>query len=321
MRILLIDADSRYPNVALMKLSTYFKDKNAEVQLMKLDLPYYPGREKEVRNIDTSGYDLSFCSIIFPGNKGYVTGENIEFGGTGHDIKKRLTAEIEACECDYSIYPDNDISYGFLTRGCIRKCSFCFVPQKEGRLHQVATIDDIVRHKKVRFMDNNILAFEGHKEILAELVKRKLRVNFCSGLDVRMVDAENSLLLRDLKYEDDYIFAFDNLQHRKILIEKLKLLYWRRPWRIKFFAYCHPDMPISDIMKRITILRELECLPYVMRDIACWDSENREFYIDLASYCNDPRMFKTLPFMEYVYRKRKNKARARKSTDLYYDNI
>ena len=39
----------------------------------------------------------------------------------------------------------------------IRKCSFCKVPKKEGYIKQVSNVDDIVQHKKVKFLDNNFL--------------------------------------------------------------------------------------------------------------------------------------------------------------------
>ena len=46
MRVLLIDADSTIPNLAIMKLSTYHKNRGDKVDFMKLGLPYYPGRKK-----------------------------------------------------------------------------------------------------------------------------------------------------------------------------------------------------------------------------------------------------------------------------------
>ena len=33
---------------------------------------------------------------------------------------------------------------GFTSRGCVRKCGFCVVPRKEGRLHQDAPIKDLI---------------------------------------------------------------------------------------------------------------------------------------------------------------------------------
>ena len=170
-RALLIDADSTIPNLALMKLSAFYKSIGWSVCLLCLHIPYYPSRKKNVKEVYTNGYDKVFCSVIFQGNMEYIKGANIQFGGTGTPfIDKALPEFIENMEPDYSIYPENNISYGFISRGCIRNCSFCFVPKKEGKIRQVSTVDKIVRHKVTKFLDNNILALPNHKDILRELL-------------------------------------------------------------------------------------------------------------------------------------------------------
>ena len=168
-KILLIDADSKIPNLALMKISTFYKAEGYRVELRQLGLSYYPNKKNKVHYIETAGYERAFCSAIFDNTLYYVQGDNIEYGGTGYSLRLNLPEEIADREPDYSLYPDNDTSYGFLSRGCIRNCSFCDVYEKEGRIRQVAGIDDIVRHKKVKFLDNNFLALDNHKELLAEL--------------------------------------------------------------------------------------------------------------------------------------------------------
>lgn len=309
MKILLIDADSTIPNLALMKLSSHYKTYGAEVKLLRLNIPYYPNRKKKVYHIDTEEYTLAFCSIIFPSSKEYITGDGIEYGGTGYSISSKLPEEIEACDPDYSIYPDNDISYGFLSRGCIRNCSFCFVPEKEGYIYRDSTIDQIVKHKKVKFMDNNFLALPDRKELLLELIEKNIRCQFNQGLDIRLVDQEISGLLSKLNYMGEYIFAFDNIKTKNIIERKLELMGWRKDWQFKFFVYVHPDMPIRDTLDRVEYLYENKCLPYIMRDISCWDSDYSRFYTDLASWCNQPSFFKKMTFEEFLNKRHMGKNR------------
>jgi tRNA A37 methylthiotransferase MiaB len=80
-------------------------------------------------------------------------GKLIERGGTGYDINKKLPAEIDSQQPDYSLYPvsnwyDGKTAYGFLTRGCIRKCPWCIVPQKEGSITPYADIETVLRGRK-----------------------------------------------------------------------------------------------------------------------------------------------------------------------------
>jgi hypothetical protein len=316
MKVLLIDADSKIPNLALMKLSTYHKNQGDEVTLIQLNIPYYPNKPKR-HFYAPSGYDKYYCSTIFTGSEEYIHGDNIQFGGTGHNLTTVLPSYIESLEPDYSIYPDNDTSYGFITRGCINNCSFCVVPQKEGKIHQVNTIQDIVRHKKVKFMDNNILALPSHKEILQEIVDMKLKCQFNQGLDIRLINEENSILISKMNYLGDYLFAFDNWAYLPIIESKLELMKWRKDYKFKFFLYCHPDMPISNIVNRINYLKEKKCLPYVMRHISCWDSQYSKFYIDIASWCNQPNLFRKMTFKEFLGKRHIDKSRINSSLVLY----
>ena len=195
MKILLIDADSTIPNLALMKISAFYKSNfwGCIVDLTRLFIPYYPDRKKIVHNINTSCYDLIFCSVIFEGSANYVKGENIQFGGSGFDLTTKLPEEIENSEPDYSIYNETKTSYGFISRGCIRKCSFCKVHLMEGFVRQVSTVKQISKHKTVKFLDNNFLALPNHCDILQELIELNVKHQFNQGLDIRLVTEENSM--------------------------------------------------------------------------------------------------------------------------------
>jgi hypothetical protein len=319
MRVLLVDADSTIPNLALMKLSTYHKRQGDDVKLVSANLPYYPNRKKKPFFVEPA--DKIYCSVIFDGNKNYIIGDDIIFGGTGYDLTTNLSAEVESLPPDYSIYPDNDTSYGFLTRGCIRKCSFCKVPEKEGYIRRNAQVDDIVRHKKVKFLDNNILSLPEHKDILFELVSKNIKCQFNQGLDIRLVDAENSVLLSKMNYLGEYIFAFDNWKYKTLIEQKLKFLYWRKPYQLKFFVYVHPNMGLFETVKRIVWLKDRHCLPYIMRDLSCWQNKYSDFFVDLAAYCNQVHLFKKTEFPEFLEKRHSSKDRIKHSKRLWNENL
>ena len=318
--LLLIDADSVIPNVALMKLSSYYKSNNYNISLIRLEIPYYPNRKKIYHIIDTKLYDKIYCSVIFDNSIKYIEADRAIFGGTGVSLSNNLPDEIEACDCDYSIYPDNNISYGFISRGCIRNCSFCKVPEKEGYIRQVNTIDNIVKHKKVVFLDNNILALPNCKDILKELVNKKIRCQFNAGLDIRLVDKDISFLLSQMNYMGEYTFAFDDIRYKDIILDKLLLLDWRTPYKLRFFIYINPKQSLSSIVKRIELLRENKLLPYIMRDISCWDSDLNEFYVDLASWCNQPNIFKKMDFKTFLDKRHTKNERILNSYKLWRIN-
>lgn len=319
-KILLIDADSVIPNLALMKLSAYHKANNDSVDIIRCNLPYYPNRKKHTYAVSLSvvlGYDKVYCSVIYKNNAAYIKGKNIHFGGTGVDLTTKLPDHIENLMPDYSIYPENNISYGFITRGCIRHCFFCSVPAKEGLTHKVSDVKSIIQHNKVKFLDNNILSYPGHYKILRELADLKIKCQFNQGLDIRLIDKENSLLLSKLNYLGEYIFAFDNWSYKDIVANKLQLLAWRNPWQFKMFVYVSPVMKLDNIINRINYLKEHKILPYAMRDISCWDDEYKDFYTDITAWCNQVHLFKTLDFETFLKKRHTNAKRIRESMALW----
>lgn len=310
-RILLIDVDCKYPNIALMKLSGYYKSKGYNIDFKKLNYDFFNQRKKQKRRtvINAKDYEKVFVSMIFNSNRFKVSIINcfdVEYGGTGYNIEKKLPKEIDDFKEDYSIYPGVIVSYGFITRGCIRNCSFCFVPRKEGMIHKYREIDDIFRkdlgHVKVRFYDNNVLAHPDWKAILQELIDKKIKCAFSQGLDIRLLTKENAPMLREIKYISEYYFAFDDIRLMPIIKEKMKLLKKHfRPWTCRFYIYCHPDMDFEkNIMKRINYLRENKCLAYLMRDIKCLTSKDIKKYSQLQRWCHSPQLFTTCTFNEFI---------------------
>ena len=300
MRILLVNVDSRW-NMAIRKMYTYYKDTH-DVKMLDLGLTAYP--HKKYKEIDASGYDEVYVSNIFEMNKDRVTiigCDKVYFGGIGsNDPNRKLPPEIESAEPYY--YPDEDTSYGFITRGCIRNCWFCKVPKYEGKLQVYNKVENIVKHKKVKFLDNNILAYDGHLDVFQWLIDNKIKCEFNQGLDFRLVNDKNLELLSKLNYMGDYIFAFDDPKYESLLNKKIVLMkkYIPSPWRLKFYIYFADGMDISLLIKRVEWCRANECKPYMMRDANTWGAEHEKFYIDYASYCNQPNFFKKVSFKEYL---------------------
>ena len=147
----LIDVDGHnFPNLALMKLSSYHKQKGDNVEWYTI----------------FNQYDIVYMAKVFTHTPDYdqIIYNSVEIikGGTGYDITSRLPQEVEKIIPDYSLYPniDNNTAYGFLTRGCIRKCQWCIVPKKEGTIQPYQDVDEIAVNGRTNLilMDNNILA-------------------------------------------------------------------------------------------------------------------------------------------------------------------
>ena len=125
-------------------------------------------------------------------------GDSLIVGGSGVDLDRRLPPEIERGEADYDLYPElGDRAMGFLTRGCPYHCPFCLVPKKEGDVRIAEDLDSLLQGRtKLILLDDNILAHPQAGELLEQMVRRDLSVNFTQTLDLRIVDGELTELLK-----------------------------------------------------------------------------------------------------------------------------
>ncbi len=244
MRVAIIDADllgrtkHRFPNLVCEKLSAYWKEKGAEVEL-KID---YIGLEQ---------YDQVFISKVFTDtwvppeiasrvdmNRPEETNhfDNIYVGGTGFFFAKApdLDPEIEHYMPDYHLYDSwieaevaraeeehvrsgkhfnkssfmvqfkeyTDYSIGFMTRGCFRKCPFC-VNQKYDRVCLHSSLEEFCdpTRKKICLLDDNIFGINPEwRDILDALIATKKPFKFKQGMDERILnDVRTNALLSNLE--------------------------------------------------------------------------------------------------------------------------
>lgn len=190
-RIGIIDADlvdhgTRHPNLALMKISGFYKEKieSGEVKSVKLiteksvvedydksDFPFDEVFVSKVFDFTETPFDKYIGSEITPEHPEKIVKNKrktvvFHFGGTGFfwDKSPKLEPEIEFHMPDYDLYKDwveeeqkkskkpdkyrdyTDFSIGFTTRGCFRHCKFCINKN----------CDKAVRHSKISdFLDVN----------------------------------------------------------------------------------------------------------------------------------------------------------------------
>lgn len=255
-------------------------------------------------------------------------------GGTGffYENAPVLPEEIEHIMPDYHLYDEYvveklangakrdefkyylDYSIGFLTRGCFRKCTFCVNRNKE-RCIVASPIEEFVDNSrpKICLQDDNFFACSDRKRLLADLKKTEKVFQFKQGLDERLLTNEKIVDLFECKTDGDLIFAFDNIEDREIIEEKLKmirLLYPNSKKKIKFYTFVGCDrndtyddefwkQDIIDCFRRIEILMHYKCIPYITRFEKYTKSPYRGMYVNLARWCNQPSFFKKKSFREF----------------------
>lgn len=228
MKIGLIDVDSHnFPNIPLMKISAYHKKRGDTVEWYS---PLLGGH-----------YDIVYMTKVFsftPDYEYFVNSDVVIKGGSGYAIEivngreiyrkekdPQLPQEIEHIYPDYSLYPKltKDTAFGFLTRGCPRRCGFCHVAAKEGaKSYKVAELSEFwIGQKNICLCDPNLLACPDWHELLQQLIDSKALVNINQGIDIRIMTAEKAEMFKKLRVSTVH-FAWDRYEDKKIIIPKFK---------------------------------------------------------------------------------------------------
>ena len=308
-----------------MKLSAYYKEQGAHIELLM-----------DYDHLDE--FDLVCVSKVFtntPVPDNLLEYKNVLVGGTGFYFDKApsLPYYIEHHMPDYHLYDDwveqqiasgenpnkfkyyKDFSIGFMTRGCIRGCSFC-VNQNYKQCNLHAHVDEFLDPERpyICLWDDNVLACPEWRTVFAELQDTGKRFQFKQGMDERLLTQEKIDTIFKSKWIGDYIFAFDNIKDKPLIVEKLKLLRASTDKVLKFYVFCaynHDDpehydeafwlKDMQDTLERIEILREYHCLPYIMRHENYNNAPEpfKGMYITLARYCNQPNLFKKKSLWEF----------------------
>lgn len=314
MKIGLIDIDhSRFPNIALMKISAWHKQLGNSVE-------WYTPFEH---------YDEVFVSKVFSFSEDWrepINADKVIYGGTGYQISNHngkevfyytnsenlklsargisqtgryfsieLPQDIEHIYPDYSIYPmyTKDTAYGFLTRGCPRGCAFCHVGDKEGKMsYKVADLSEFYRgQKNIVLCDPNILACKEWKPLLQQLIDSNAYVDFNQGLDIRMMTEEKAEMLSKIKIKEIH-FAWDRYEDKELVLPRLEMFakYSNLVGKHNAIVYTlvNFDTTLEQDLERIYTLRKMGYWAYVM----IYDKEHcNPIYKDLSRWVNNRFIF------------------------------
>jgi hypothetical protein len=289
MNIGLIDVDNTaFPNLALMKLSAWHKKQGDTVEM------YMP--------MMRFTYDKVYASAVFPTcrpktNIDQIPSEALR-GGPGFDLTTTLPDDVEHCCPDYSLYNIEDTAYGFSTRGCIRKCSFCIVPKKEGRVRCNADVSEFWNgEKNIILLDNNILAHSHGLKTLEYLASQNVTVDCNQGMDARLVTPEIAKIIASVKW-DKIRFSMDHKDTIDAVKRAVTLTRRAMGKQGNFFCYVLSEDP-DEAMLRVKECLDIKISPFVQpyREPGTWEISRENMLF--ARYCNRHKTLHSCTWAEF----------------------
>jgi len=279
-KIGLYNLEPNIVNTAMMQVSLYHKNKGDDVEI------YNP--------IIKDTYNKIYAFSIFQyTDKGYVTNDMIK-GGTGFNIMSELPIEIKDQDYDWSLYPKCDYSILWFSRGCIRKCPFCVVPQKEGLIKSVEPHNLNPNGKYIKIHDNNFFANPKWKKAIRYLKELKQPVEFECGIDIRLITKEQVEALNSLRHEKLIKCAWDNPKEDLSVFFKKAIDYGLKPYKLMCFVLIGYWSSPEEDLYRVETLRKLKIDPFVMP----YNKKDR-YQKDFARWVNHKAIFKSVKWEDY----------------------
>lgn len=274
--------DAKWANIALMKISRYHKEQEDDVAFHR------PLFDRDI--------DILYASKIFrfTDDYSYCGDYPVIKGGTGYDIKNKLPEYVDSIrDLDYSIYPDCDYSMQFLSRGCIRKCPFCVVREKEGKIHPVTPMNLNPNGKRIHLLDNNFFANPDWRDAGKILKAYNQPVDFSSGIDIRIFNKEQASFLNSLRLFKRIHIAWDNPREPIDIIIK-KAITHIKPYKLMCYVLIGYWSTPEEDLYRVEKPREIGVDPFVM----AFDRSDK-YQRDFQRWCNHKAIFKSTKWHEY----------------------
>jgi hypothetical protein len=295
MKICVSAPDSKLANLAILRIAQYHINKHDIVKW------YEPLFDQDA--------DILYISKIFTFTdelEYYIKGI-IYRGGTGYDVYCKLPNEIESItkldEAYKLLYPQIDYSIIFTTRGCVRKCSFCVVPKKEGLIHNVPITSLNPNGTYIEVLDNNFFSKLDWCERLQILKSFDQPLNFNTGIDVRTITDPQAQALSTCKIKAIHI-AWDNLNEEHQVFKGIEtLIKWVSPSKITCYVlvgFETKEIAESDIY-RVMKIHSYKITPFAMGyiDFDNPKHEKSRSVRDFSRWVNR-HIFKKVKFEHYL---------------------
>lgn len=189
-------------------------------------------------------------------------GYKVRAGGPAVKLMPEYLNSVADISGEIIALPYHNPQATYTSRGCIRQCDFCAVPQIEGDLIELENWEP-----KPIICDNNLLACsKKHFDAVIDRLKPLRDIDFNQGLDARILSPHHITRLKELELKI-LRFAWDNVGLESVLLSAidsiLKAGFPKSKLRV-YILFNYKDTP-DDALYRCETLKNMGIFPNVQR--------------------------------------------------------
>lgn len=269
--------DAKYHNLALMKISSFYKAHGCQV--------YLNGVGKFDRTIGSWLFDFSEkvpCDYE---------------GGPAVDPAKRTANQDR--HPDYKLF-NLEYSLGYTWEYCPRKCLFCVVPEMSlPKEHKSIWTFHEPRFDTICLLNNNTFSDPDWKDTFEQIWEAHLTVRDEQGYDVRLLDDEKAWALKMTKFVKNRLhFAWDLMEDEAKVLEGFEIL---KKWKLNqhdtvVYVLVGWNSTQEEDFHRLQKIHDFNMSPYVMP----YDKRDRHLYA-LKRFI-DHRKYRSYPTIKEAWK-------------------
>jgi hypothetical protein len=261
--------ENRYLPIGLLKLGSLHRKLGNTVELVRGDaLPLKKPELVLITSLFTYWWNPVWESVtkfknLYPNAKVVVGGiyasimpDHCKQSGCD-EVHTGLLEEAEKLIPAYDLVPKCSFCVIHASRGCVRKCEFCYSHKIEPKFKPKRSIKQEIVKSNVSFLDNNLLTNPYIEVILKELIEKKVNSSWClSGVDAAFVTKEIADLMYEANFRDIRI-SFDRADEEGACKRAIRYLeeagYQRK--KIGVFILYNFEDSFEEVEKRRLIIK------------------------------------------------------------------
>ncbi len=289
-KILIVEAvPGKYAPLGIMKFASYLREQDIYFEIVRgryrftdlnqFDAIYISSGEFSYYHVDLvrtiNYYTNNFNGPVYLCGVYASVGNFDEVTASNFNIIRGVIPELDTITPAYDLYAWSDMSFTFTSRGCKRKCDFCFVKQIESEAYTIPNWFEYLdpTRRKLMVHDNNLTIFgvKWFSSVVDKLIELNKQVIFDNGFDCRIYNEKHDAKIRELASNNQILptgirFAYDGPQEDGHIDNALSLVCsYLNPPDVMVYVLAGFNDDFKTVLKRALTVCKFGARPVIQK--------------------------------------------------------